>query len=91
MIEQLAQPDSLHTMHSSNSDLLEEIDAHVKLCPQEYLKLRTAAVNAMKENGQNPYPHKFHVSMSLTDFVEKYNDIEDGTIMDEVVSVAGRR
>jgi len=39
----------------------------------------------------HPYPHKFHVSTSLTDFIEKYNDTPEGTTNTEVtLSVAGR-
>lgn len=38
----------------------------------------------------NPYPHKFHVSMSLPDFVAKYNSLEAGQqLTDVTVSVAG--
>ena len=45
---------------------------------------------ALKSNGESPYPHKFHVSTSLTDFIEKYNTLADGEHHDDVVSVAGR-
>ena len=46
----------------------------------------------LKAAGKPPYPHKFHVSTSLTDFIEKYGDsIEPGQILEDVVvSVAGR-
>jgi hypothetical protein len=58
-------------------------------CLQEYLKLRTAHITGLKNAGDNPYPHKFHVSISLTDFVEKYSSIPDGEQHSDVVSVAG--
>lgn len=40
----------------------------------------------------DPYPHKFHVSISLENFIEKYADtLGDGQSLDDVpVSVAGR-
>jgi lysyl-tRNA synthetase class 2 len=48
-------------------------------------------VSQLKESGQSPYPHKFVVGISLTDYIEKYKDLESGTILQDVtVSVAGR-
>jgi len=58
---------------------------------QEYLKLRTAHITGLKDGGDNPYPHKFHVSISLTEFVEKYGGIADGEQHVDVVSVAGKK
>ncbi len=62
------------------------------ITPNEYFKLRSKAVEELKSNaGTHPYPHKFHVSISLTDFIEKYSTLEDGQSLDEVeVRVAGR-
>lgn len=45
---------------------------------------------AAEGKGPHPYPHKFHVSISLADFIEKYKDIKDGEHHPDVVSVAGR-
>ena len=40
--------------------------------------------------GEDPYPHKFHVEMSLTDYIDKYHDIENGMIIEgQEVCVAG--
>lgn len=40
--------------------------------PNEYFKLRSSAVEALKAEGEtHPYPHKFHVDISLTDFIAK--------------------
>ncbi|XP_076808586.1 lysine--tRNA ligase-like isoform X1 [Clavelina lepadiformis] len=62
--------------------------------PNQYLQIRKNAIQALRENKDEPfppYPHKFHVSLSLTDFIEKYNNLETGThLKDEVVSIAGR-
>jgi len=64
-----------------------------EITPNEYFKLRSKAIEELKSDPQtHPYPHKFHVSTSLTDFIAKYADtLEDGQAVDDVeVSVAGR-
>ncbi|XP_065827167.1 lysine--tRNA ligase-like isoform X2 [Oscarella lobularis] len=62
-----------------------------ELDPNQYFKIRTAAVAALKEANDNPYPHKFHVTMSLTDFIEKYDHLEAGSqVSDVTVSLSGR-
>merc|ERR1711931_273697 len=64
-----------------------------EITPNEYFKLRSNAVEELKKDqSTHPYPHKFQVSTSLTDFIEKYgNTLQDGQSLDEVeVSVAGR-
>lgn len=58
--------------------------------PNEYYKLRVQMINGMKAAGEDPYPHKFHVSMSLTEFIEKYQNIETGQVLQDTVRVAGR-
>ncbi|KAF4524318.1 hypothetical protein B566_EDAN005376 [Ephemera danica] len=63
----------------------EEISAN------EYFKLRTTALAEMKQAGDSPYPHKFHVSLSLEAFIERYSHIKDGEMLDnEEVTIAGR-
>ena len=46
----------------------------------------------LEASGGNPYPHKFHVSHRLPDFVTEFDPItEKGTkIEDKIVTVAGR-
>lgn len=57
---------------------------------QEYNKIRTKALAQLKSEGFNPYPHKFHVSISLEEFIEKYSSISAGeTLFDVNVSVSG--
>ncbi|KAI4465614.1 lysyl-trna synthetase [Holotrichia oblita] len=63
------------------------------ISPNEYFKLRTQAVSALKDLGgdEHPYPHKFHVSMSLEDFITKYTHLQNEEVLEnEVVTVAGR-
>jgi len=38
----------------------------------------------------NPYPHKFHVSMSMPEYVQKFGSLESAEqLKDSTVSVAG--
>ncbi|EEB13620.1 predicted protein [Pediculus humanus corporis] len=61
------------------------------ISPNEYIKLRSQAVMKLKEKGKNPYPHKFHVTISLQDFINKYNNLPVGHVEeDTVVNLAGR-
>lgn len=63
----------------------EELDAN------EYFEIRSKAISQLREAGENPYPHKFHVSISLTEFIEKYSSLKDEEVLENVtVSVAGR-
>ncbi|CAB0011521.1 unnamed protein product [Nesidiocoris tenuis] len=58
---------------------------------EEYFKLRSAAVQELKKSGASPYPHKFQVTISLEEFIAKYNDLKDGEVLENTsVSIAGR-
>lgn len=44
-----------------------------------------------KETGPHPYPHKFNITISLTEFVERFQGLEPGSqINDQIFSVAGK-
>jgi lysyl-tRNA synthetase, class II len=44
-----------------------------------------------KTAADHPYPHKFHVGISLSEFIEKYDHLKDGETMESLqLSVAGR-
>uniref|UniRef100_A0A0N5AII4 Lysine--tRNA ligase n=1 Tax=Syphacia muris TaxID=451379 RepID=A0A0N5AII4_9BILA len=59
--------------------------------PQEYYNMRTSMIQGRREKGENPFPHKFSVSISLPDFIEKYGYLEKDNVLEETtVSVAGR-
>ncbi|XP_064084993.1 lysine--tRNA ligase-like isoform X1 [Macrobrachium nipponense] len=62
----------------------EEISAN------EYLKLRTQYVQQQKDEGKVVYPHKFHVSTSLSDFIKTYDSLQQEVEGKEEVTVAGR-
>jgi lysyl-tRNA synthetase class 2 len=45
----------------------------------------------LKQKGENPYPHKFHNTISVPDFVKKYHDsTEKGQFLNVTESVSGR-
>lgn len=68
-------------------------EADEEISPNEYFKLRTQAIAQLKTSGpdEHPYPHKFHVSTSLQDFITKYTHLQDEEVLEnEVVTIAGR-
>lgn len=61
--------------------------------PNEYFKLRSNAIANLKALGgeNHPYPHKFHVTTSLEEFIAKYSHLKDGDVIEnERHSIAGR-
>eukprot|EP01056_Protomagalhaensia_sp_Gyna25_P005343 Protomagalhaensia_sp_Gyna_25__5342@NODE_677_length_2853_cov_189_941720_g528_i0_p1_GENE_NODE_677_length_2853_cov_189_941720_g528_i0NODE_677_length_2853_cov_189_941720_g528_i0_p1_ORF_typecomplete_len586_score119_22tRNAsynt_2/PF00152_20/1_1e96tRNA_anticodon/PF01336_25/3_2e10tRNAsynt_2d/PF01409_20/0_00026tRNAsynt_2d/PF01409_20/2_5_NODE_677_length_2853_cov_189_941720_g528_i010562813 len=66
-------------------------DAEEELDERSYREARLRACNALRAQGQEVYPHKFSVSMSLPEFAQKYEGIEAGHRNESTtVSVAGR-
>ena len=48
-------------------------------------------MNRLREQGDNPYPYKFHVSMSVPEFIEKYSPLVTGDRKeDQTITLAGR-
>jgi lysyl-tRNA synthetase class 2 len=61
------------------------------ISPNEYFKLRSTAVQTMVETNQVPYPHKYHVDISLQDFIDKFTHLTNSQALDtELFSIAGR-
>lgn len=52
--------------------------------------MRVHHVQQMKKAGETVFPHKFNVTISLRDFVEKYSHLQNEEIHNDVVSVAGK-
>merc|ERR1739838_77166 len=61
-----------------------------EISPNEYLKLRISQVKQQQAEGKSIYPHKFHVSTSLGDFLKQYESLGPEGSSDNVVTVAGR-
>lgn len=60
------------------------------VCLQQYLQNRLASLALAKASGINPYPHKFMVSMSVTEFIATYGSLDAGEHVETIeVSLAG--
>lgn len=58
---------------------------------QQYYKIRSHAVQQLKGTNEDPYPHKFHVDLSLSDFIGRYSHLQPGDhLTDITVRVAGK-
>ena len=56
---------------------------------QQYFELRSKAIKDMIASGEQAYPHKFVVDISLPTYVEKYKGVADGERVETIVSIAG--
>lgn len=67
-------------------------DSGEHLDPSQYIANRKAAIKATKDAGENPYPHKFHVDMTIAEFISKFeSQVSAGEQMEATqVSIAGR-
>ncbi|WFD07265.1 lysine--tRNA ligase [Malassezia vespertilionis] len=66
--------------------------AEETLTPNQYYEMRSRAIQKLRETrNPEPYPHKFNVTMGITDFIARYQDkLEPGAQLEDVVSLAGR-
>ncbi|KAJ2556863.1 lysyl-tRNA synthetase [Coemansia sp. RSA 1933] len=68
-----------------------EQEAEDELNPNQYFELRSRAVDKMREEGPYPYPHKFNVTMSVPEFIEKFGTMQPGESKPETeVFLSGR-
>ncbi|KAJ2035618.1 lysyl-tRNA synthetase [Coemansia sp. RSA 922] len=66
-------------------------DSEKELTPNQYFEIRSKAVDRMREEGPYPYPHKFDVSMSVPEFIEKFSGMKSGESNPDVeITLAGR-
>lgn len=72
-------------------------DQLVDLNPNQYFEIRSRQIDELRQanladgSAFNPYPHKFHVSIKLPAFAEKYKDLKKGESLKDVeVKVSGR-
>uniref|UniRef100_A0A8C0S975 Lysine--tRNA ligase n=1 Tax=Canis lupus familiaris TaxID=9615 RepID=A0A8C0S975_CANLF len=86
--KQLSQATAAATNHTTDNDVGAEEES---LDPNQYFKIRSQAIHQLKINGEDPYPHKFHVDISLTHFIEEYGHLQPGDhLTDITLKVAGR-
>jgi len=68
----------------ANKDALKE-----EITPNEYFKLRSSMIQAMST--EVAYPHKYHVDISLQDYIDKFSHLTNGQALEtESFSIAGR-
>lgn len=59
--------------------------------PSKYFENRTAMIEKLEGQGFNAYPHKFQTTLSIPEYVKKFESIEKGAHDENVkVSIAGR-
>ncbi|KAL2546150.1 Lysine--tRNA ligase [Forsythia ovata] len=59
--------------------------------PTQYYENRLKALAAQKVAGNNPYPHKFAASLTIPDYVKKYESLNSGDHLEDVEErLAGR-
>jgi len=59
-----------------------------EITPNEYFKLRSAMIQGM--GTQVTYPHKYHVDISLQDYIDKFTHLTNGQALEaESFSIAG--
>lgn len=86
--KQLSQATTAATNHTTDNGVAAEEES---LDPNQYFKIRSQAVHQLKVSGEDPYPHKFHVDISLTHFIEEYSHLQPGDhLTDITLKVAGR-
>lgn len=74
-----------------DADAALEDDSNEETDPTKYFENRVKAITAAKARGENPYPHKFHVSTQLPAYVAKYASLEPGQqLPEDVLTLAGR-
>ncbi|KAB1273118.1 Lysine--tRNA ligase [Camelus dromedarius] len=87
--KQLSQATAAATSHTADNGVGTDEES---LDPNQYYKIRSQAVQQMKVNGEDPYPHKFHVDISLTHFIQEYSHLQPGDhLTDITLKVAGRK
>jgi lysyl-tRNA synthetase, class II len=58
--------------------------------PTAYYENRLKAIDSLEKSGTSAFPHKFHTSMRISEYISKYAEIADGEHVNDIVSVAGR-
>lgn len=57
---------------------------------KQYFQNRLKYLEAQKTDGKNPYPHKFEVSMSITEYIDQYGGLNNGEHLEDVaIALAG--
>ncbi|XP_060894451.1 lysine--tRNA ligase isoform X1 [Labrus mixtus] len=85
--------EQVEQVKESNDQGAQDISAldEETLDPNQYFKIRSQAIGDLKGTAEDPYPHKYNVDLSLMEFIEKYNHLQPGDqLTDVVLNVSGR-
>ena len=84
--EKAEKPQAAEETKSKPKDALKDEE----ISPNEYFKLRSTAVQQMKESPLSPYPHKYQVDTSLQIFIDNFQHLTNGeALTDKTHSIAG--
>ncbi|XP_010276284.1 PREDICTED: lysine--tRNA ligase [Nelumbo nucifera] len=77
---------------TSNSQVQKpDMEDDEEMDPKQYFENRLKVLASQKVAGRNPYPHKFFISMSIPEYIEKYGGLGNGDHLEDVtISLAGR-
>eukprot|EP01111_Echinosteliopsis_oligospora_P001335 TRINITY_DN1201_c0_g1_i1.p1 TRINITY_DN1201_c0_g1~~TRINITY_DN1201_c0_g1_i1.p1 ORF type:complete len:610 (-),score=202.89 TRINITY_DN1201_c0_g1_i1:60-1889(-) len=75
--------------NNNNNNSAPAVDEET-LDPTQYKENRSKMLEELQKQGVNPWPHKFSVTISVPEFIKKYNHMTTGEKSPDVVSVAGR-
>ncbi|MFH4975586.1 hypothetical protein AB6A40_002295 [Gnathostoma spinigerum] len=91
-LKEKAEKEAKQNAEAANSLVSKKVEKTIDPSdPQEYYNMRVAMIDERRAKGENPFPHKFNVTISLSDFISKYEYLEKDTVLEDViVSVAGR-
>ncbi|KAL9237509.1 hypothetical protein vseg_012047 [Gypsophila vaccaria] len=85
--EKAAKQAAISSTQGQKSQAVDDED----MDPTQFFENRLKSLAAQKEAGINPYPHKFFVTLSIPDYIEKYSGLDNGVhLEDEQVSIVGR-
>ncbi|KAK4531845.1 hypothetical protein CCYA_CCYA09G2702 [Cyanidiococcus yangmingshanensis] len=65
-------------------------DEEELMSSQQYFAHRCHAVEQFRSCGEDAYPHKFYVTLSIPQFIAKYSHLSVGERLEEEESLAGR-
>jgi lysyl-tRNA synthetase, class II len=83
LAKKASEPPKANAAH--NDELGEELD------PTQYYENRTKVVHQLESRGLTAFPHKFHNSCTIPEFIAKFSSLADGEhIETEVASISGR-
>uniref|UniRef100_L7M2N4 Lysine--tRNA ligase n=1 Tax=Rhipicephalus pulchellus TaxID=72859 RepID=L7M2N4_RHIPC len=89
--EKAEKAEALKAAASTANNVESDAKDEETMDPNEFFRIRSAMVAQLREAGEDPYPHKFNVSISLVEFVERYSGLQAGQVLtEERLSVAGR-